>query len=102
MDYWALGDRMALEYILANDPSPILHIGSNLANPIQFAAMILTPQEQGRLQFAEDRTKPFYFVTNYRGVKPGFDTERMQSADLFYEVRRSGEAVLSVFKLNAN
>ena len=89
---------MALEKILKSDPSPVIHVWSDKTNPLDHTFLILKPEERDRLKFTDDRSGPFYFVTAYRGVRQNEGLEYMQDRDLFYEVKRSGEAVSSIYK----
>lgn len=98
MDYWGLGNRMALDYVLKNDQSPVIHVWSNRTNPVDFTFLILKPEDRARLVYSNDRTKPLYFVTNYRNVHSTDYREYRRQSDLVYQIKRNGEAILSVYK----
>jgi hypothetical protein len=97
MDYWGLGNRKALEYILEKDDSPSINVWAGSVTPIENSCLILKPEERQRLK-ANDKFAPDYVITNYRGVKDTDNSKYGRDYDLFYERRVADEVVLSVFK----
>ena len=93
-----MGNRKALEYILANDHSPVINIGSDSWTPLIFSFLILKPDDRKRISLANNKVAPYYVITNYRGVRDTNNSSYDRYYDLFYEIRVDNEVVLSVFK----
>jgi hypothetical protein len=98
MDYWGLGDRKALEYILERDHSPVVNVGADSMTPIENSVLMLKPEDRLRVRVGNDKRVPYYVLTNYRLVKDTDNAQYGRDYELFYEVRVGGEVVLSVFK----
>jgi len=65
LDYWGLSYRPALEWVLENDPAPIIPIHV-LNSPGLYTYNILTPQQQARIQYVGSPAEAKYFLNNYR------------------------------------
>jgi hypothetical protein len=98
MDYWGLGNRRALEYILAHDNSPVVDVWADSATPLGVSVIMLKPNDGRRVRLADDKRTASYVLTNYRGVKDTDSAKYEREYDLFYEIRMNDEVVLSVFK----
>jgi hypothetical protein len=98
MDYWGLGNRRALEYILAHDNSPVVDVRADSATPLGVSVIMLKPNDGLRVRLADDKRTASYVLTNYRGVKDTDSSKYEREYDLFYEIRMNDEVVLSVFK----
>ncbi len=69
LDYWGLGNRQALEYILAHDPSPQISVQAGSATPVLMSQLLLTPEERSRLVVVDTNAAiPHYVLTNYRCI----------------------------------
>lgn len=99
LDYWGLGNRKALEYILAHDKSPRVNIREDsFTPPIELSSLILRPEERSRLNESNDASYPLYVLTNYRNVVVINDNIYSKEYSLFYELRVADELILSVYK----
>ncbi|WKZ33270.1 MAG: glycosyltransferase family 39 protein [Thermodesulfobacteriota bacterium] len=98
MDYWGLGNRKALEYILENDRSPVIHVRADSATPLKLSIYMLEPDKRVRIRETDEMTAPYYVLNNYRLFKEPLESKYGKEYDLFYELKVGGEAVLSVFK----
>ena len=100
LDYWGLGNRQAVEYILAHDPDPTVSIRRESWTPLEYTLLILRPEERSRIRLVENvplQSGPFYVLDNYRqsvdiSPRPGVGRE------LFYQLTVDDEIVLSVYK----
>lgn len=102
LDYWGLGTRQALEYILAHDPSESINVMAGNYMALATSLMILRPQDRRRLQETEDEDRPHYALTNYpRSRDPEKNVAYQANYDLFHEVKVDGEVILLVFKWEA-
>ena len=98
MDYWGVGNRKALEYILAHDHSPVINVWGDSWTPLVFSLLILKSDDRNRIKLANAKLAANYVVTNYRGVKDTNNSSYGRDYDVFYEIRVDNELVLSVFK----
>ena len=98
MDYWGLGNREALEYIVENDRTPVITISADSATPLNRAVMMLDKKDAMRVVLSDKESKPRYLLTNYRLVVDRNDKKYSKDYDLFYQKIVFGETILSVFK----
>jgi hypothetical protein len=103
LDYWGLGNRKALEYILAHDPNPEVNVRAMSWTPLDHTVMMLRPKERRRVRLWRDvkaESYPLYVLTNYRKVTD-FDEPARRGWELFYELKIDGEVILSVYKVTS-
>jgi hypothetical protein len=98
MDYWGLGNRRALEYILEKDHSPVVNVWADSWTPIEESVLMLQLDDRRRVMVGDEKRVPYYVLTNYRLVNDTDNVKYGRDYELFYEVRVDGEVVLSVFK----
>jgi hypothetical protein len=98
MDYWGLGNRKALEYILEKDHSAVVNVWADSFTPISNSVLMLKGEDRSRVRIGNDKRIPYYVLTNYRSVKDTDDAKYGQEYELFYQMRVGDEVVLSVFK----
>ena len=98
VDYWGLGNRKALEYILAHDASPVIHVNAASATLLETSFLMLPPADRARLRLSWDRSAPLYVVTNYRLVKEPLEARFAREGDLVYQLKVRDELILSVYK----
>jgi hypothetical protein len=97
MDYWGLGNRKALEYILSHDDSPVINVSVGSWTLIEKSFILLSPKDKMRIRNSDDKTDSLYILTNYRGVRVD-DTRYSKDYELFYQLTVSNEIILSVYK----
>jgi hypothetical protein len=99
VDYWGLANRIALEYILKNDDSPVINVWpDNGSSPLGYSFLMLKQEDRARLRLEDDKRAPDYLVANHR-FDPDIDNASYTwEYKPFYEIRVGGEIVLSVFK----
>jgi len=98
VDYWGLGNRGALEYILKKDHSPLVSVCADSTTPIENSVLMLRPEDRRRARVGNDIRVPYYVLNNYRVVKDLDNAKYARDYKLFYEKRVNDEVVLSVFK----
>lgn len=98
LDYWGVANREALEYLLANDHSPIINVWADSWTPVIWSLLILKPDERNRIKLASGKVAPYYVINNYRGVRDTNNSSYRRNYDLFHEIRVDNEVILSVFK----
>ena len=101
LDYWGLGNRKALEYILAHDSSPHISVQAQSATPLHFSQLLLTSDQRRRLAPVDPNTPVSHYVlNNYRCVMDVDDVGYRDHFRLFYQLRVDDEIILSVYKRN--
>jgi hypothetical protein len=98
LDYWGLGNRLALERIVKSDPSPLIVVGANSETPVVFSIDVMPPADRQRLKLAGDTDIPDYVLDNYHGLKVFGDARLAHGYDLFYQHKVDGELIFSIFK----
>jgi Protein of unknown function (DUF3108) len=98
MDYWGLGNRKALEYILEHDNSPVISVWADSVTPLAKSVFMLKPEDRRRISIEENKVIPYYVLSNYYGVKETDNAKFGREYELFYELKAGDEVVLSVFK----
>lgn len=98
MDYWGLGNRDALQYIVDNDSTPVITVSADSATPLNRAVMMLDKKDASRIVLSDKASRPLYLLTNYRLVTDRDDKKYSRDYDLFYQKTVFGETILSVFK----
>ena len=99
MDYWGLGNRLALEHILKHDKRNIITVWAESYTNLAYSFYMIVPEDRVRLRYANDKSQPYYILNNYRLVNKPDDSKYSQEYDLFYQLKLGDEIVLSVFKL---
>jgi len=100
VDYWGLGNRIALEQVLARDTSPLVSITAESFTPIENSLLILRKQERRRVwPVSDDETVPHYVLTNFRAVEVFEEKQQPPDRELFYTLTVGDEAIVSVHKV---
>lgn len=102
MEYWGLGFRQDLEYIVRHDARPSLTVAvrDNMAGPAELNRLLLPPAQRERLVLlpepddADYTGTADYFITNYR-----WHPEPYPYQTEIYQVRADGRRIHSVFQL---
>ncbi|MBN1353794.1 MAG: glycosyltransferase family 39 protein [Candidatus Omnitrophica bacterium] len=99
LDYWGLSFRKAMEYILENDKSPIIHIcTSNL--PAWDNVNILPREERKRLVYTENIDEADYFLGNYKSIgKYQWARGEYPDKEEYYSVKVGETKFMVVYKL---
>ncbi len=103
LDYWGLGTRRALEYVLAHDPSESINVLASNYMALEANFMILEAQDRRRLRETRDQDSPHYAFTNFPPTRdPAKNVAYRSNYDLFHEVKVDDEVILLVFKWKAS
>jgi hypothetical protein len=97
LDYWGLGNRVALEYILAQVPDQTFAIRTESFTSLENALLLLRPTDRQRVRFVEKDQPARFVLTNYRGVDVD-EASRRPYRRLFYQLVVDGEVILSVYE----
>lgn len=92
LDYWGVSVKEGLEFILANDKSPIIRV-SNSIIPIEVNTAILPSADRQRIVLVDPEKDPDYFITFFRGHPANYNYPQVL---LNKEVLNS--AILRVYK----
>jgi hypothetical protein len=93
LDYWGLSYRKALEYILKNSPNKKIKIFvENYPGLINY--LILTEDDQKRIEYVDDLSEAEYFLSNYRWHK-----EEYPYKNEIYSIKIDGAKIMVVYRL---
>lgn len=99
LDYWGLGNKQALQYLLKNDSSPLITVKSSSFTPLDNTLKVLDEQEQKRIRVVDDDAIANYILDNYRQISPEAPVNFNQSDyELFYDKKIGEESIISVWK----
>ncbi|GAB3824788.1 glycosyltransferase family 39 protein [Hymenobacter jeollabukensis] len=93
-DYWGLSYRAGLEWVLAHDAAPRIHLDAGQRMPMMNNVAILPAAARQRLQL-DPAAKDVYFLTAYRTHPEAYPDSL--GAEV-YVLRANGVKVLSVFQ----
>jgi hypothetical protein len=96
-EYWGTSFRQGLEYILANDTSQQIKIAWSI-DPLLFNIDFLKEQDRKRLQMSSIKSRPVYYLTNFREHPQDF-TEFEGTSSIFYEIRVQENVIMRVYRL---
>ena len=97
VDYWGLGNRAALEYLLAHDPSPTFTLRSESFTDLGNALLLLRPADRARVRIVDKDQPARYVLNNYRNADVDA-ADRWSTRRLFYRLVVDGEVILSVYE----
>jgi hypothetical protein len=96
LDYWGTSYKQALDFILANDRSPVIKIKvANLAGEHNY--YILKPSDQKRITYVEADDQADYFISNYRWHPQ--DYKYSKEKKIFY-IRVQNSEICTAWKLH--
>ena len=101
LDYWGLGNKGILQYILDHDDGRNITIKSLSFTPIDNSFKMLSMQDRKRISLAQDDATAIYLLNNYRqSLIPNDITSRPELRDytIFYNKTIGGEIIISVLK----
>jgi hypothetical protein len=94
MDYWGLSYKQAIDYILANDPSPEIKIFSQNSPGYSYMRYGLPIAQRDRLVRVNNPDEANYLVSNYR-----WHPEDYPYKDKFYSIRVRGTEIMVVYRI---
>ena len=91
LDYWGVSSKQALEAILAQDTSALVHIMDS-STPVSDNIMFL-PADQRKRVFTGD-PQPMYFITQFR-----YHPQDFEHPNIFWNKKILGSSAVRVYKL---
>jgi hypothetical protein len=108
LDYWGLANRAAMEYVLANDVNPVIHVSAVSAANLYQTFFIINEKDRSRLQYHGDfgaldlsqfsDSNPLYVFNNFKRLKDHDILANDANFRLFYEKRIQNEIIVQVYK----
>ena len=95
MEYWGIGYRRGLEYILAHDTASSIRV-SNGAGPIYDNVGTLTKDQRKRVIIVAENENPDYFITVFRYHPEDYDYYH----NIIYNYKISNSSVLRIYKVH--
>jgi len=99
VDYWGMSNLNALQYISRADQSPNIKIWPASYLNLRPALTLLDPQDQSRIQLADQKEGADYIMSKYRN-SPKISPYIKLCFDKFYEIKAGNEIIFSVFRSN--
>src|SRR5690606_16459040 len=94
LDYWGVSLKQGLEYIVANDRSPLIKVYPNIENFVVKHAALLPREQRVRIQEVSSVEEADYFITNFR-----WHPNDYSYGQIFYEEKVSNSTIMRVYKL---
>ena len=101
VDYWGLGNQLALEYILNHDNRSKITVFAGSDIDLSIAFVILSPAQRERLVRVNTIDTANYVITNYRLNLTDYSKDK-NKFNLVYENIISDEVITSVFQRNSD
>lgn len=101
LDYWGLGNKGALQYILDHDHGNHITIKAVSFTPIDNSFKMLSKQERQRVSLAPDDATAIYLLNNYRQSRIPSDSNswaELRDYTAFYDKTIGDEIIISVLK----
>ncbi|MBS0549943.1 MAG: hypothetical protein JSR24_19485 [Proteobacteria bacterium] len=98
LDYWGLGNRLALETILARDSRPSISVGPASETPVENSFDMIAPAERARLRKPSEGQNPDYLIDNYYGGRIVDDATIARDYALFDEHKIDGEVIFAIYR----
>ncbi|MFT6288765.1 MAG: hypothetical protein ACJA09_003529 [Alcanivorax sp.] len=99
LDYWGLGNREAIQYLLENDSGDVITLKADSRTPLRNTLLILERGERKRIKLVADEEDAEYLLTSYREVRESKDKKYDDHYNLFYQKIIDDEIILSVYKI---
>lgn len=99
LDYWGMGNRAALESVLAGDSNQIITIKPISQTPLDRALLSMPLDDRNRFLFSAPESKPEYVLTNYRFSNLCEGMCDLRDYDLYYQKKVGTEKVVSVYRI---
>jgi hypothetical protein len=93
-DYWGLSYRKALEYLLQNDTSAVIHVRVE-SDPGVYNIQMLTPEQRKRISIHEDIHEADYWLAEFRGRL--IDPQKV-NAQFITQIKNSSGPLLTIYK----
>jgi hypothetical protein len=94
LDYWGVGYRQDLEYIIKTAPQPVVKVAVPPLSPGDFNRLMLPINERNRIRMVDNPDSADYFLTNYR-----WHPEPYPYDFEVYQLQADGRRIHSVFRL---
>jgi hypothetical protein len=97
LDYWGLGNRRALEYILEHDSSPVIKVWPGSRTPLEVYLHMVEKADRPRIQVVRNEAEADYIITNYQGNSTDYAASG-KGHSLFHQISIGDEVILSIYK----
>jgi hypothetical protein len=99
VDYWGLGNRMALESIAHREGGADITIKPVTSTPLDTALLSVPHEERNRFVLSPSDSRPEFVLTNYRMASRCEGLCDLSDYEPYYQKKVDGELILSVFRL---
>jgi hypothetical protein len=108
LDYWGVGNILALNFIANIDKSPVIYIKSESQTPLEMSFKMLSKEDVKRFRILTTETNVnYYAITNYRCLlncpeKPvdikKRELEYSLSLNLIKQIKAGNQIIISIYK----
>jgi hypothetical protein len=108
LDYWGVGNILALNFIANIDKSPVIYIKHESQTPLEMSFKMLNKEDAKRFRILNTETNVnYYAITNYRCLlncpeKPidikTKELEYSSSLNLLKEIKVDNQIIISIYK----
>ncbi|WDN90753.1 hypothetical protein BuS5_03724 [Desulfosarcina sp. BuS5] len=107
LDYWGLGNKEALQFILDRDSTPLISVRVDSATPLARSLLLFSTHVKNRFYLLNKSNHDFvpkYIFTNYRGISK-IDEDKTVTYDIledyqvFYQKKIDGEVINTLYRI---
>jgi hypothetical protein len=95
-DYWGLGNRNALKFILENTEEEKVKIKTLSFTPLEESIKMLDPKERRRFIFVDNMGEADFLVDNYRMTNKNFE-KTLSDFQIYKQFKSGGEIFLTIY-----
>jgi hypothetical protein len=110
MDYWGVGNVLALRWILKNEESWRFSVAAISSTPLSHSTDLLTEDEIDRIEFEQDflslpleevlKNKPDYLINNFRGVGIPTLNKRLNGYTIVHSLAVKNQIFIQIYRRN--
>jgi len=97
-DYWGLGNRIALNYLIKNDKRKVITIYATSFTPLFESTKMLDANSRSKIQVVNNIEKADYLLDNYRIPRVKIDGQLKENYPLYKNFKVGKEVYLTLYK----
>jgi len=97
MDYWALSNKQAIEYIIANN-NYLVNIGTKSFALLERSSLILSDENKNKIKITHNLNEADFIITNYMPKRSKDFIIDKKKYEKYYEILVDNKAINTVYK----
>lgn len=97
-DYWGLGNRIALNYLIENDRRKVVSVYTLSFTPLFESTKMLDADSRSKIQIVNSQEKADYLLDNYRIPRVVIEREIQENYVLYKNFKVGEEVYLTLYK----